>query len=51
MRTYTKPEIEISVFTTEDIITVSSVGTETAQLTVNESLTENALDTTYDNLF
>lgn len=54
MKIYTKPELKISVFATEDIITTSAVDDDTvtkAPLTVAESLTEEYTDNTYDNIF
>ncbi len=46
MKKYEKPEIEISVFTTEDIITSSgdAVDTDTKTLTNGGGLTDNATD-------
>lgn len=43
---YVKPEIEISVFDTEDIITVSGEG-----ITPAGELTDSYSDDTYENLF
>ena len=55
MKFYTKPEIEISVFTTEDIITASNVtggdDTTVTGLTDGGALTEGATDAKYTDLF
>ncbi len=46
-KTYFRPEIDISVFATEDIITTSSIsGMESPT-----ALDDAAYDTTYDELF
>lgn len=46
---YDKPEIEISVFNTEDIITVSSVTDD--GITTSGALSDTTYDDTYKNLF
>ena len=54
MKFYTKPEIEISVFSTEDIITASNVtgGDDTATgLTEVAALGEDTADAKYSDLF
>ena len=45
-KTYFRPEIEISVFKTEDIITTSG-----ASISNGGELTDSAFDVTYDELF
>lgn len=56
MKKYTKPEIEISVFATEDVITTSTVGdteeeTTTVSLTNGGSLSDNSTGTAYSDIF
>ncbi len=58
MKFYTKPELEISVFSTEDIITASGVtGDDTTEdetttgLTESGALGEDDSNTTYSALF
>ena len=59
MKFYTKPELEISLFSTEDIITVSGGSTSNDDattdtdtgLTESGALTETASDATYSELF
>lgn len=50
MKKYERPEIEISVFTTEDIITSSSV-VNTPALVKGADLKDNTPGTDYDDLF
>ncbi len=51
MKKYTKPEIEISVFATEDVITLSSVTPE-ASLTKGDPLTDSSsADVSYNDIF
>lgn len=56
MKFYTKPEIEISVFATEDIITASNVGTDeeetpVASLTKGADLNDNTTEFKYSDIF
>lgn len=55
MKFYTKPELEISVFSTEDIITSSDTtsgdSSTIAGLTEVNALSETASDATYSELF
>lgn len=57
MKFYTKPEIEISVFSTESIMADSSVtggtgdSTTPTGLTVGGALSETAADASYKDLF
>ncbi len=55
MKFYTKPEIEISVFATEDIITASNVGTEeetpVVSLKKGDDLTDATTEFKYSDIF
>ncbi|MBQ8614734.1 MAG: hypothetical protein IJ416_11015 [Ruminiclostridium sp.] len=57
MKKYMKPEIEISVFATEDVITTSTVGgtedeeTTTVSLTNGGALDDGSAGTAYSDIF